>query len=309
MDAGILRSAPRHRLPRDAVQSLVAHSDARFFDKQREDGPKLDTSDKPEPPADKASRGREMGKGLWNVNLNQGSSMNELMLFQKEEFGQVRVVEHNGEPWFVAKDVCECLELTNASQTLSYLDDDERDIISNDTPGGKQNMLIVSEPGLYSLVLRSRKPEAKAFKRWIVHEVLPAIRKHGIYATENVVNQILDNPEFGIQLLTALKEEREARVNAEKRVAILSHVRKTYTTTEIAKELGFRSAVAFNRVLCEQHIQYKQNGTYVLYAEYAELGYVHIKQEVLENDKVVYHRRWTQLGREWLIGRFGIKAA
>lgn len=235
--------------------------------------------------------------------------MNELMLFQKEEFGQVRVVERNGEPWFVAKDVCECLELTNASQTLSYLDDDERDIISNDTPGGKQNMLIVSEPGLYSLVLRSRKPEAKAFKRWIVHEVLPAIRKHGIYATENVVNQILDNPEFGIQLLTALKEEREARVNAEKRVAILSHVRKTYTTTEIAKELGLRSAVAFNRVLCEQHIQYKQNGTYVLYAEYAELGYVHIKQEVLENDKVVYHRRWTQLGREWLIGRFGIKAA
>lgn len=101
--------------------------------------------------------------------------MNELMLFQKEEFGQVRVVERNGEPWFVAKDVCECLELTNASQTLSYLDDDERDIISNDTPGGKQNMLIVSEPGLYSLVLRSRKPEAKAFKRWIVHEVLPAI--------------------------------------------------------------------------------------------------------------------------------------
>lgn len=100
--------------------------------------------------------------------------MNELMLFQKEEFGQVRVVERNGEPWFVAKDVCECLELTNASQTLSYLDDDERDIISNDTPGGKQNMLIVSEPGLYSLVLRSRKPEAKAFKRWIVHEVLPA---------------------------------------------------------------------------------------------------------------------------------------
>ena len=286
-----------------------AGSPARLFDNQREDGPKLDTSGKPEPPADKASRGREKEKGLWNVNLNQGSSMNELMLFQKEEFGQVRVVEHNGEPWFVAKDVCECLELTNASQTLSYLDDDERDIISNDTPGGKQNMLIVSEPGLYSLVLRSRKPEAKAFKRWIVHEVLPAIRKHGIYATENVVNQILDNPEFGIQLLTALKEEREARVNAEKRVAILSHVRKTYTTTEIAKELGFRSAVAFNRVLCEQHIQYKQNGTYVLYAEYAELGYVHIKQEVLENDKVVYHRRWTQLGREWLIGRFGIKAA
>lgn len=235
--------------------------------------------------------------------------MNELMLFQKEEFGRVRAVEKDGEPWFVAKDVCECLELTNTSQTLSYLDDDEKGITSNDTPGGKQEMSIVSEPGLYSLILRSRKPEAKAFKRWIVHEVLPAIRKHGIYATENVVDQILDNPEFGIQLLTKLKEEREARIHAENRVAILSHVRKTYTSTEIAKELGFRSAVAFNRFLCEQRIQYKQNGTYVLYAEHAELGYVHIKQEVLENDKVVYHRRWTQIGREWLIKRFGIKAA
>ena len=235
--------------------------------------------------------------------------MNELMLFQKEEFGQVRVVERNGEPWFVAKDVCECLELGNPRSSLALLDEDEKGVHSVDTPGGKQEMTIVSEPGLYSLIIRSRKPEAKAFKRWVTHDVIPSIRKRGLYATENVVNQILDNPEFGIQLLTALKEEREARVNAEKRVAILSHVRKTYTTTEIAKELGFRSAVAFNRVLCEQHIQYKQNGTYVLYAEYAELGYVHIKQEVLENDKVVYHRRWTQLGREWLIGRFGIKAA
>lgn len=234
--------------------------------------------------------------------------MNELMLFQKEEFGQVRVVEHNGEPWFIAKDVCECLGL-DTSNLSKVLDEDELSTCPVQYTDQVRNLSITSEAGLYSLILRSRKPEAKAFKRWVVHEVLPAIRKHGIYATENVVNQILDNPEFGIQLLTALKEEREARVKAEKRVAILSHVRKTYTTTEIAKELGFRSAVAFNRVLCEQHIQYKQNGTYVLYAEYAELGYVHIKQEVLENDKVVYHRRWTQLGREWLIGRFGIKAA
>ena len=240
--------------------------------------------------------------------------MSGLRIFQNREFGAVRVVEYGGEPWFVARDVCAVLG-TETRDLPDILEHDEQrpivDIIHtlNDSTGLRRDSRIISEPGLYSLVLRSRKPEAKAFKRWIVHEVLPAIRKHGIYATENVVNQILDNPEFGIQLLAALKEEREARVNAEKRVAILSHVRKTYTTTEIAKELGFRSAVAFNRVLCEQHIQYKQNGTYVLYAEYAELGYVHIKQEVLENDKVVYHRRWTQLGREWLIGRFGIKAA
>ena len=237
--------------------------------------------------------------------------MNELMLFQKEEFGRVRAVEKDGEPWFVAKDVAQALGYasTNMTTVFQAVPDEWKGSNRIATPGGEQEMLIISEPGLYFFLARSDKPGALPFQKWLAGDVVPAIRKHGIYATENVVNQILDNPEFGIQLLTKLKEEREARVHAENRVAILSHVRKTYTSTEIAKELGFRSAVAFNRVLCEQHIQYKQNGTYVLYAEYAELGYVHIKQEVLENDKVVYHRRWTQIGREWLIGRFGIKAA
>lgn len=137
--------------------------------------------------------------------------MDMLKVFEKAEFGRVRVVECEGEPWFVAKDVCECLELTNTSQTLSYLDDDEKGIISNDTPGGKQEMSIISEPGLYSLILRSRKPEAKAFKQWIIHEVVPSIRKRGLYATEAVMDRILDAPDFGISLLQQYKFEREQR--------------------------------------------------------------------------------------------------
>lgn len=137
--------------------------------------------------------------------------MDMLKVFEKAEFGRVRVVECEGEPWFVAKDVCECLELTNTSQTLSYLDDDEKGIISNDTPGGKQEMSIISEPGLYSLILRSRKPEAKAFKQWIIHEVVPSIRKRGLYATEAVMDRILDDPDFGISLLQQYKFEREQR--------------------------------------------------------------------------------------------------
>ena len=137
--------------------------------------------------------------------------MDRLKVFEKAEFGRVRVVECEGEPWFVAKDVCECLELTNTSQTLSYLDDDEKGIISNDTPGGKQEMSIISEPGLYSLILRSRKPEAKAFKQWIIHEVVPSIRKRGLYATEAVMDRILDAPDFGISLLQQYKFEREQR--------------------------------------------------------------------------------------------------
>ena len=137
--------------------------------------------------------------------------MNMLKVFEKAEFGRVRVVECEGEPWFVAKDVCECLELTDVSKTISLLDDDEKGTNSIRTPGGEQQMLVVSEPGLYSLILRSRKPEAKAFKRWIIHEVVPSIRKRGLYATEAVMDRILDDLDLGISLLPQYKFEREQR--------------------------------------------------------------------------------------------------
>lgn len=107
--------------------------------------------------------------------------MDKLKIFEKEEFGKVRVVGHDGDPWFVAKDVCECLELGNPRSSIALLDEDEKGVHSVDTPGGKQEMTIVSEPGLYSLILRSRKPEAKAFKRWVTHDILPSIRKTGVW--------------------------------------------------------------------------------------------------------------------------------
>ena len=137
--------------------------------------------------------------------------MDMLKVFEKAEFGRVRVVECEGEPWFVAKDVCECLELTDVSKTISLLDDDEKGTNSIRTPGGEQQMLVISEPGLYSLILRSRKPEAKAFKRWIIHEVVPSIRKRGLYATEAVMDRILDDLDLGISLLQQYKFEREQR--------------------------------------------------------------------------------------------------
>ena len=106
----------------------------------------------------------------------------QVEVFWHEMFGEVRVVDRNGDPWFVAKNVCDALGLDNVSQAVVALDDDEKDdIISNDVTGRRQEMTIVSESGLYSLIMRSRKPEAKVFKRWVTHEVLPAIRKHGEY--------------------------------------------------------------------------------------------------------------------------------
>jgi len=108
--------------------------------------------------------------------------MNELMIFENEQFGKIRTIEQGGEPWFVAADVCRALEIANTADALGRLDEDEKGIGLIDTPGGKQRLAIVNEPGLYSLTLGSRKPEAKAFKRWITHEVLPSIRRRGAYA-------------------------------------------------------------------------------------------------------------------------------
>ena len=108
--------------------------------------------------------------------------MNEIQSFTNDQFGTIRAVRgDDGEPMFVAKDVCAALGLGNSRQALARLDDDEKGVISADTPGGEQQMQAVNEPGLYVLVLSSRKPEAKAFKRWVTHEVLPALRREGAY--------------------------------------------------------------------------------------------------------------------------------
>lgn len=110
--------------------------------------------------------------------------MNELTVFNNEEFGEIRTMTIEGEPWFVAADVCRALEIGNPSMAVERLDDDEKGISTIDTLGGKQRMTTINEPGLYSLVLSSRKPEAKAFKRWITHDIIPTIRKTGGYVND-----------------------------------------------------------------------------------------------------------------------------
>jgi len=110
--------------------------------------------------------------------------MNDMIVFSNENLGSVRTVNRDGEPWFVANDVCKVLEMGNPRQALSRLDADERDVHIMDTPGGEQRINIISESGLYAFILTSRKPQAHAFKRWITHDVIPAIRKTGHYSTK-----------------------------------------------------------------------------------------------------------------------------
>lgn len=231
--------------------------------------------------------------------------MNDLQIFNNEEFGEVRTVDINGEPWFIGKDIARALDYKNTAVALQdNVDPDDKEVTKVSTSGGQQDTIIINESGLYSLVFGSRLPNAKKFKRWVTSEVIPDIRKHGIYATDNVINQILNNPDFGIELLNTLKKERAARVEAEKKNAILTHVNKTYTMTEIAKELNMTSAKKLNEILRDKKIQYKVNDTWVFYSQYSNLGYEDIKQEVLDNGKVVYHRKITQMGREFILGLF-----
>lgn len=139
--------------------------------------------------------------------------MNEIVKVYKNS--PVRIVEKGGEPWFVAKDVCDILALGNPRSSIALLDEDERGVHSMDTPSGKQEMGIISEAGLYSLILRSRKPEAKAFKRWVTHEVLPSIRKTGAYLSPGMSNEQVK------ALVATLEEEVYRRIQAENRLAKL----------------------------------------------------------------------------------------
>lgn len=226
---------------------------------------------------------------------------NSIEVFENPIFGQIRMVMLDDEPMFCLADVCKALDIKNATDVAKRLDDDERTRLNLGRQGETN---FVTESGLYAVILRSDKPNAKKFRKWVTSEVLPSIRKHGAYATKDTIDKIINNPDYGIMLLQNLKEEREKREEAERRNAILSHVNKTYTMTEIAKELGLRSANELNKWLSDMHIQYKVNGTWVMYSDYSDKGYEDIKQEVLDSGRVVYHRKITQIGREFIINLF-----
>jgi Prophage antirepressor len=255
--------------------------------------------------------------------------MNELKIFENPEFGSVRLVEIEGEPWFVATDVCGALEVKNASQALTRLDEDEKmtTLISNEGAAtGKSQMAFVNESGLYSLVLGSRKPEAKAFKRWITHDVIPTIHKHGAYMTPEAIEKVLYNPDYLIALANTLKDAQEKnkalteqvfvqnqRIDAQtQQIAelepkgayydLILQTENTMTTTQIAKDYGF-SAQLFNKILHEFEIVYPQNGSWVLYQQYANSGFGKTNTYTYwkgDGENSTLSLVWTQTGRLFL---------
>lgn len=238
--------------------------------------------------------------------------MNDIQIYNYEG-NDVRTVNRDGEPWFVAVDICRILELGNPTMALERLDEDEKNTLSlNEGIPGNPLKAIVNEPGLYALILGSRKPQAKAFKRWVTHEVIPSIRKHGLYATD----EILADPDILIAALQELKAERERTKMLQLTAAIqeqqiaemqpkasyydlILQNKNTVPVTQIAKDYGM-SGRAFNKLLHELGIQYKLRETWLLYQDYANQGYTQSRTHAIDADRSVMHTYWTQKGRLFL---------
>lgn len=233
--------------------------------------------------------------------------MEYLQIFKFEE-QEVRTQIINNEPWFVGKDIAEVLGYAKSRNAIAaHIDDeDKRDAPIQGDLGGTQTMTIINESGLYSLILKSKLPSAKRFKRWVTSEVLPTIRKHGMYATENTLEKMLNDPDTAIKLLETIKTEREQRLIAEQRVNELQPKATYYdlvlqnktllSVTKIAKDYGM-SATTLNKMLYDFGVQYKQGGTWLLYQKHADKGYTQSTTHVIDDERSSLLTKWTQKGR------------
>ena len=244
---------------------------------------------------------------------------NNIQIFNNEELGTIRIVGTSDAPQFCLSDICKILGLQAAAVTRRL----EKDVISSHTlltSGGYQVLNFVTEDGLYDVILDSRKPEAKRFRKWVTSEVLPTIRKHGAYMTKDTLERAISEPDFLIQLATTLKEEKAKRLEAEqqceaqkqiigemeKKVSYLDLIlssTSTVTITQIAQDYGM-SGQRMNKLLHGLRIQYKVGEQWILYAEYKDKCYVSSETiHFMTNEGVpctTLNTKWTQKGRLFL---------
>lgn len=241
--------------------------------------------------------------------------MSELQIFKNAEFGSIRTLTINGEPYFVGRDVAEILGYSNSRKALAdHVDEEDKGVTKCDTLGGTQEMTVINESGLYSLILGSKLPTARRFKRWVISEVLPTIRRHGVYA----VDEVLANPDMLIEALLQLKAEREINQALKETVAVQNqqivemkpkasyydvvlNCKDLVAISVIAKDYGW-SANRMNQYLHQKGVQYKQgNKIWLLYQKYAEMGYTNTKTHSYPGNygtmHTAVHTYWTQQGR------------
>lgn len=245
---------------------------------------------------------------------------NNIQIFNNEELGTIRIMGTPDAPLFCLGDVCKMLGLRQG-HVRERLDDG---VVSTepilDSLGREQVANFVTEDGLYDVILDSRKPEAKRFRKWVTSEVLPTIRKHGAYMTKDALERAIAEPDFLIQLATTLKEEKAKRLEAEqqceaqkqiigemeKKVSYLDLIlssTSTVTITQIAQDYGM-SGQKMNKLLHGLHIQYKVGDQWILYAEYKDKCYVSSETIHFVTSEGVpcttLNTKWTQKGRLFL---------
>ena len=247
--------------------------------------------------------------------------MNALQVFTYTDH-PVWVIDVNGAPFFVGKDVAAILGYRDTSDALKkHVDEEDKGVGELPTPGGLQKVITINESGLYSLILQSKLPTARAFKHWVTGEVLPSIRKHGAYLTPTTMEKVLADPDFGITLLQELKAERNKVASLETTVAvqtqqiaemkpkvgyydIVLRSPSLVKTSVIAKDYGM-GAPTFNKLLKKLGIQYKQGDIWLLYAKYQDKGYTSTETYHYTNEKTgepgtQCWTKWTQKGRLFL---------
>lgn len=237
--------------------------------------------------------------------------MQNVQLFNFED-QQVRTLTIDDQPYFVGKDVAEILGYSRGRKAVNdhVRETHKHDVPIRDAIGREQRTTVIDEAGLYSLVLSSKLPNAEKFQEWVTSEVLPAIRKHGAYMTDQKIEEVLTDPDTIIQLATQLKEEREARLIAEQQVNELKPKATYYdrilanpalvTITVIAKDYGM-SGAAMNKKLHDLGVQYRQGNIWLLYSKYQKLGWTQSETHMIERndgtEKAVVNTKWTQKGR------------
>ena len=246
--------------------------------------------------------------------------MNNLTVFENPEFGAIRTVELDGEPWLVGKDVAEALGYTNPRKALiDHVDDEDKGVTKCYTPGGDQDMTIINESGLYSLVLSSKLPTARKFRRWVTSEVLPSIRRTGGYNLPkdypSALRALADTEEKRLALLAENEAQRQVIADFEpvrQYVDTILHSKGSLATSQIAADYGI-SARALNRILHEEGIQHKVNSQWILYREHMGKGWTDSRTiQFTHSDgrpdaKMMTY--WTQKGRMMihdLLARRGI---
>lgn len=242
--------------------------------------------------------------------------MNNIEIFNNPDFGSIRTITENGVTLFCGSDIAKALGYARPSEAVSK---HCKGTLKRRTPttGGMQEILFILEGDVYRLIAHSKLPSAEKFEHWVFDDVLPSIRKHGGYLTPEMVEEALLNPDTIIRLATELKAERTKRKELETQVSVkdqqiaemqpkagyydlVLQCKDAVAISKIAKDFGL-SAIALNKILHEEKVQYKQGDVWLLYQKYAGMGYTQTKTELFPDGNGIQHARvrtcWTQKGR------------